>query len=108
MVFLAIICIVLAIFNIFFSLYLYIKNKEKVSNIKVDITLINESIQKLSSHLQKSNMDFDETIKKNVKYLERMIESLNYEFTVRLIDVIRSDIKSLVNGELEKQHKNSA
>jgi len=108
MIFLVIICIVLSIFNIFFSLYLFSKNKEKISNIKDDITLINESLQKLSSDLQASNIDFDETIKKNVKYLERMVEALKYEFTVRLIDVIRSDIKSLVNGELEKQHKNSA
>ena len=108
MVFLAIICIVLAIFNIFFSLYLYSKNKEKVSNIKVNITLINESIQRLSSDLQKSNIGLNGTLKKNVKYLEHMIESLNYEFTVGLIDVIRSDIKSLINGELEKQRKNSA
>jgi thioredoxin-related protein len=108
MIFLVIIYIVLSIFNIFFSLYLFSKNKEKISNIKDDITLINESLQKLSSDLQASNIDFDETIKKNVKYLERMVEALKYEFTVRLIDVIRSDIKSLVNGELEKQHKNSA
>lgn len=108
MIFLVIICIVLSIFNIPFSLYLYSKNKEKISNIKDDITLINESLQKLSSDLRASNIDFDETIKKNVKYLERMVEALKYEFTVRLIDVIRSDIKSLVNGELEKQHKNSA
>lgn len=108
MIFLVIICIVLSIFNISFSLYLYSKNKEKISNIKDDITLINESLQKLSSDLQASNIDFDETIKKNIKYLEHMIEALNYEFTVRLIDVIRSDIKSLVNSELEKQYKNSA
>lgn len=108
MIFLVIICIVLSIFNIPFSLYLYSKNKEKISNIKDDINLINESLQKLSSDLRASNIDFDETIKKNVKYLERMVEALKYEFTVRLIDVIRSDIKSLVNGELEKQHKNSA
>ncbi len=108
MIFLVIIYIVLSIFNIPFSLYLFNKNKEKISNIKDDITLINESLQKLSSDLQSSNIDFDETIKKNVKYLEHMVEALKYEFTVRLIDVIRSDIKSLVNGELEKQHKNSA
>lgn len=107
MIFLVIICIVLSIFNIFFNLYLYSKNKEKISNIKDDIILINESLQKLSSDLQASNIDF-ETIKKNVKYLERMVEALKYEFTVRLIDIIRSDIKSLVNGELEKQHRNSA
>jgi hypothetical protein len=94
---------------IYFLVYIYLtKIKKKISNIKDDITLINESLQKLSSDLQKSNIGFDKTIKKNVKYLEHMIESLNYEFTVRLIDVIRSDIKSLVNGELEKQHKNSA
>ena len=37
-----------------------------------------------------------------------MIEALNYECTDRLIDVIRSDIKSLINDELEKQRKNSA
>ena len=108
MIFLAITCVVLFTSNIFFSLYLFNKNKEKIFNIKDDITLINESLQKLSSDLQESNIGFDETIKKNVKYLEHMIESLNYEFTVRLIDIIRSDIKSLVNGELEKQHKNSA
>jgi len=107
MIFLVIICIVLSIFNIFFNLYLYSKNKEKISNIKDDIILINESLQKLSSDLQASNIDF-ETIKKNVKYLERMVEALKYEFTVRLIDIIRSDIKSLVNGELKKQHRNSA
>ena len=92
----------------FTMILLYSKFLEKISNIKDDITLINESLQKLSSDLQANNIDFDETIKKNIKYLEHMIEALKYEFTVRLIDVIRSDIKSLVNGELEKQHKNSA
>lgn len=107
MIFLVIICIVLAIFNIFFSLYLYSKNKKRISNIKVDITLINKSLQKLSSDLNNSNIKVDEAIKENIKYLEHMIESLNYEFTVRLIDIIRSDIKSLINDELEKQRKNS-
>lgn len=103
MVFLAIICIVLAIFNIFFSLYLYIKNKEKISNIEVNIAFISDSIQKLYSDLQNSNIDFDKTIKNNIKYLEQNIFSLRYEFTIKLIDDIRNNIKSLVSTELEKQ-----
>lgn len=105
MIFLIIICIVLAVSNIFFSLYLFNKNKEKISNIKDDITLINKNLQKLSNDLQKNDIDISNEIKKNVKYLEHIIKSLNYEFTVRLIDVIRNDIKSLVSGELEKQRK---
>ncbi len=103
MISLAIICIVLAIFNIFFSLYLYSKHKKRTSNIKDDITFINESLQKLSSDLQKSNMGFNGALKKNVKYLEQNIFSLRYEFTIKLIDDIRNNIKSLVSTELEKQ-----
>jgi len=103
MVILLILCSLLFIFNIILILYLFNKIKKKISNINKDIISINQRLQNLDNRVSINENDFDETIKKNVQYLEQNIVALKYEFTIKLIDDIRNNIKTLVNTELEKQ-----
>lgn len=103
MVILLILCSLLFIFNIILILYLFNKTKKKISNINKDIISINQRLQTLSDNISISENGFNETIKKNVQYLEQNIVALKYEFTIKLIDDIRNNIKNLVNTELEKQ-----
>lgn len=103
MVILLILCSLLFIFNIILILYLFNKIKKKISNINKDIILINQSLQNLDDRVSINENDFDETIKKNVRYLEQNIVALKYEFTIKLIDDIKNNIETLVSAELEKQ-----
>lgn len=103
MVILLILCSLLFIFNIILILYLFNKIKKKISNINKDIILINQSLQNLDDRVSINENDFDETIKKNVQYLEQNIVALKYEFTIKLIDDIKNNIETLVSAELEKQ-----
>lgn len=103
MVILLILCSLLFIFNIILILYLFNKIKKKISNINRDIILINQSLQNLDDRISINENDFDETIKKNVRYLEQNIVALKYEFTIKLIDDIKNNIETLVSAELEKQ-----
>lgn len=103
MVILLILCSLLFIFNIILILYLFNKIKKKISNINKDIILINQSLQNLDNRVSINENDFDETIKKNVRYLEQNIVALKYEFTIKLIDDIKNNIETLVSAELEKQ-----
>lgn len=103
MVILLILCSLLFIFNIILILYLFNKTKKKISNINKDIISINQCLQTLSDNISINENGFNETIKKNVQYLEQNIVALKYEFTIKLIDDIRNNIKNLVNTELEKQ-----
>jgi predicted PurR-regulated permease PerM len=103
MVILLILCSLLFIFNIILILCLFNKIKKKISNINKDIILINQSLQNLDDRISINENDFDETIKKNVQYLEQNIVALKYEFTIKLIDDIKNNIETLVSAELEKQ-----